>query len=103
MTRDVLIENCRRVLSFFKDNDKYADYTLAKEVSDIGLLKTYACILDWNGAPRSYMSRLYLPDKHYEEFVEFAKGLDNYKEVVWPERIAISFDFDGYNWIVEKK
>lgn len=103
MLRDVIIENCRRLLTFFKDNDKYADHTLGKDVSYAGLLKTYGRLLDVYGAPRSYMSRLYVPSPHYDDFVDYAEKLDNFKVVSWPDIVAVSFDYDCYNWIVEKK
>lgn len=103
MLRDVIIENCRRLLAFFKDNDKYADHALGNDVSYAGLLKIYGRLLDIYGAPRSYMSRLYIPSTHYDDFVDYAEKLDNFKVVSWPDIVAVSFDYDGYNWVVEKK
>jgi hypothetical protein len=103
--RDVIIENCRRLLSFFKDNDKYGDHMLIadKDVSYAGLLKMYGILLDLYGAPRSFMSRLCIPGQHYDDFVDYAAKLENFKVVSWPDVVAVSFDYEGYNWVVEKK
>lgn len=103
MLRDVIIENCRRLISFFKDNDKYADHWLVREVSYPGLLDSYGRLLDIYGAPASYMSRIYIPSEHYQGFVDYAERLSNYKVLDWPDVVAISFDHDGYNWLVQKK
>lgn len=103
MLRDIIIENCRRLISFFNDNDKYADYWLVKEVSYPGLLKAYANILDMYGAPNSFMSRLFIPADHYDGFVGYAEKLNNFKVLDWPDIVAVSFDYDGYHWVVQKK
>jgi len=103
MTRETIIENCRRLLAFFKSNDLYTDNSFTGEISCSGLLKAYARILDYAGAPASFMSRLYLTGIEYEEFVKYAESLNTYKVVSWPDVTAITFDYDGYKWVVEKK
>lgn len=104
MLRNIIIENCRRLISFFKENDKYADHSIARDVSYEGLLKSYGRILDCYGAPASYMSRLYIPDAHYSDFVSYAEKLDNFKVHDWPgATVSVSFNYDGYSWVVEKK
>ena len=105
MNRDTIITNCRRLISFFKDNDKYADHTLVpkNDLSPEGLLKTFGRLLDLYGAPASYMSRLYLRGIEYDEFVKYAETLEDYKVVSWPDIVAISFKCHGYHWIVENK
>jgi hypothetical protein len=110
MTRDAIIENCRRLLSFFKDEDKYGDHQLILQdlnhkeaISCSGLLRSYGKILDYYGAPSSYMARLYLSDEDYSEFAEYAQTTKNFSELRRLRVTAISFSIDGYHWIVENK
>jgi hypothetical protein len=110
MTRDAIIENCRRLLSFFKDGDKYGDHQLIlqnlkhkEDISCSGLLRSYARILDCYGSPPSLMATLYLSKEDYIEFVEYAMGMKNFTKIQWPHVTAVTFDVDGYRWIVENK
>lgn len=98
-----IVDNCDRLFSFYKDAARYDLQQIISNSTPKGLLDLYGRILDFHGAPISYMSRLYLSEGDYDEFVEWAKDTAEFHIIEWPDKIAIGFNYDGYRWIVENK
>lgn len=96
MTEAAITNNIKRILSFFKE-ERMPDIN---EGTPAGLLKLYGYILDYNGAPRSGLSLLYLTGLDYSEMESFCMAHCN--DFMRSEK-SFRFTYDCYNWAVVNK
>lgn len=122
MTKETIVDNCRRLLSFMKT--KQVDLPIRdEELNPMGLLHWYARCLDVNGCYKAGTSILFIKDKeefkelkdhaalNFENFLErhiadvkeeMKKFLPNMDFEVF-DIPKFTFDWNGYHWEVENR
>ena len=107
MTKESIIKNLKRLISFYENDDYLSGIKFIETPS--GLLDTYSRILDVNGAPRSGLSILYLFGNDFSEMKTWAeKEAEDFKffdsnrvGFILPQ--YFSFSYSGYYWVVYQK
>jgi hypothetical protein len=95
MTKELIIENCRRLIDFYKCNTNV--YDLRFELTFKGLLDVYGWILDYNGAPVRNLSRLYLTDEAFNEMISEVYQMDIIVDRLYMTT-SCCFLYNGYYW-----
>lgn len=95
-SEEAIVDNCKRILQFYHEDrvPEIIDY------SPKGLLMLYGRILDYNGAPRSGLSLLYLNGNDYKEMEYFV--MPRCEDFMKSEK-SFRFTYLGYNWAVINK
>lgn len=116
MTAETINKNINRLYQFYNvDESGRSSFEGHFEPKD--LLEAYGRILDWNGAPKSGLSILYLPRDEYLEMEQWLAStykqaiyvreesthIDNHGQIL-QHHVPASFGFlhDGYYWHIQK-
>lgn len=100
-TEEAIIDNCKRLLAFLKEQSPFSIMDKITEYSPSGLIDLYSRILDINGAPVSGWSILYLTGNDYNEMEYYCRNrCDGYKA---HSPKMFFFSALGYNWTVINK
>ena len=110
MTAETINKNINRLYQFYNvDEGRRDSFDGWHEPKFI--LQTYGRILDWNGAPRSGLSTLYLPPEEYHEMegwlasvpVQMIYQYEDNPHIGHTNRPAsLGFLWDGYQWHIQK-
>lgn len=121
MTKETIIENCQRLLSFLKIN---TNDLIIDDISPKGFLDCYSKLLDINGCENKGHSIFFIPN--WDEFKEFREYVSNEykgsfnniientelkiivddsigKEYILKAYAIFSFQYDGFYWDVTNK
>jgi len=77
MTRKTIMDNIRRLAAFYCLPESFTDEKeiIRPDVDEVTLLfREYGRLLDINGAPRTGLSMIFVPESEYDEVLKWAKN-----------------------------
>jgi len=102
MQKESIVENCQRLQAFLKDDSSYKIEKIINDISPKGLLDAFGRILDYNGAPATGWSWLYLTGDDYLEMLNYCK--EHLSDTFYDNNgKSFLFKYDGYQWYVNNK